>query len=79
MPKTTHKNIDAIPTWKIAEIVDSHHCVGVDGADYGAVEEELSSELWKRQNAQSERDLKHFEQQQKELFKFMAKSHKRTK
>jgi len=69
MSKQTYRNLASIPTWKLQEIVDSHHCTGIDGADYHPVREELESELWRRNELDSQRDLKQFELNQKEQFK----------
>jgi hypothetical protein len=48
--KTTYKNLDAIPNHKLRELINSFHCIGVDGADYGPVKEELESIYWERMN-----------------------------
>jgi hypothetical protein len=37
-----------IPTKKLIEILDSHHCTGKDGKDYGPYKDELQSILWQR-------------------------------
>lgn len=74
-----HKTLTAMPTKKLKEILAHHHTQGVDGADYEPVREELEIELWERQNAETERLIKQHEQAQKEHFKYMAQSHKRSK
>lgn len=79
MSKTTYKNVDAIPTWKIEEILASPNCTGIDGADYEPVKAELQTELWKRYVKEA-KDAEHqLNQDQKALFKFEASKHKKTK
>lgn len=46
------KNLKYIPTKKLREILDSHHCVGTTGKDYFPVKEELEQILWERQSRQ---------------------------
>ena len=76
MSKQSYKNLTSIPTWKLKEILDSHHTVGIDGADYAPVKEELEQELWRRNDSDSLKELKDFDLKQKELFKYSSKSHK---
>lgn len=79
MSKTTYKSLDAIPTWKIKEILNSPYCTGIDGADYEPVKEYLEAILYERLEAESLRQVKEQEKQQKELFKAQASAHKGTK
>lgn len=69
MPKPTFKNLDAIPNWKLREILDSNFCTGTDGADYWPVREELQTIYWRRMNTENERFQKQLENEFKELFK----------
>ncbi|MBA3754837.1 MAG: hypothetical protein H0X02_00780 [Nitrosomonas sp.] len=42
------RGLKSIPTWKIQEILESPNCTGIDGRDYGPVEDELRSILCSR-------------------------------
>lgn len=44
------KNLKYIPTKKLKEILDSHHCTGINGADYEPVKHELEQILWERES-----------------------------
>lgn len=46
------KNLKYIPTKKLQEILNSNHCTGIDGKDYGPVKEELEQILWERLSEQ---------------------------
>jgi hypothetical protein len=50
--KPKYTNLKYIPTHKIQEILNSNHCTGTDGADYGPVKHELEEILWLRQARQ---------------------------
>lgn len=75
--KSTFKNLDAVPTKIIREVLDSHHCTSIDGRDYGPVREELEEYYWARIAKEDEKALKQFEADQKALFKHQASAHKR--
>lgn len=47
-----------IPTAKLKQILNSHHCTGIDGADYDPVKDELNQILWERLNRENECILK---------------------
>lgn len=49
------RNIKYIPTAKLKQILDSHHCTGIDGADYEPVKDELNQILWERLNRENEK------------------------
>jgi len=68
MSKTTYKNVNAMPTWKLEGILSSPNCTGIDGADYFPVREELFSELFKRYAKEARDNEAQFHKQQKELF-----------
>lgn len=51
------KKLSTIPTWKIQEILNSHHTTGIDGADYEDHKEELEHILWARQDAEAQKLL----------------------
>jgi hypothetical protein len=69
MSKTTYKNVNAMPTWKLEEILSSPNLTGIDGADYAPVEDELYHELWKRYAKEARENEQKFHKEQKELFK----------
>ena len=75
--KTTYKNVNATPTWKLQEIVNSNHCTGIDGTDYFPVKHELEQELWRRQELELAKLMAQYEKDQKEYNKYVATSHKR--
>jgi hypothetical protein len=77
--RKTNNPLKSIPTHKLKEFLDHANHQGTTGADYGTNIEALQQELWRRQNEESEKALKLFEQQQKEYFKHQAASHKRKK
>ncbi len=79
MSRLTYKNLDAVPTWKLKEILEHPHCQGIDGADYEPVKHELLSDYWHRCNSEAEKQFKQFEREQKQYFKHCATAHKRTK
>lgn len=76
MSRTKYKNAEQMPTWKLREILNNPLCAGIDGADYEPHKETLQTELWKRDNAESERLLAAFHKQQKELFNHTYKKGK---
>lgn len=78
MSKSTFKNLDAIPTWKLKEILDDSYCISSEGTDYHPVKEYLQSIYYARLQSESERDQKHFDINQKALFKAQHKT-RRTK
>lgn len=56
--------VRAIPTWKLEEILNSHHCTGINGADYGPIKEELQNELWRRTESVGHDSIKQHERAQ---------------
>lgn len=66
-------------TSNLTAILNDPFTRGVDGSDYEPVRHELEQELWKRQNAQHEKDLKAMAKDQRDHFKHLATSHKRKK
>lgn len=68
-----------MPTHKIIEILNSPNTTGIDGHDYSHVRHELESEYWRRMSIEDEKQLKHFAKLQDELFRHLAKTHKRSK
>lgn len=58
-----------LPTHKLEEILNSHHCTGIDGADFEPIKEELQAILWERYNSEVEAFTKQHEQDQKAKFK----------
>lgn len=58
-------NWKKITDYKLSEILNSHHTIGVDGVDYAPYLEELLSEHYRRLEARSLEALKQFEQDQK--------------
>ena len=51
------KQLKYIPTKKLIEILDSHHCTGINGHDYGPYKDELEQILWERQSRQDNEKL----------------------
>lgn len=72
-------NWTKIATSTLTAILNDPYTRGLDGADYHTVRHELEQELWKRQNAEHERQLKEWGKEQKAYFKHVATSHKRAK
>jgi hypothetical protein len=74
--KTTYKNLDAIPTWKIKEILDHHSTQSMTGQDYEPVRHELEEILFHRQQIEFERQMHRRRIEEKKAFKAMARAHK---
>lgn len=64
------RNLSDIPTWKLSEIVNSHHGTGVDGADYGPVIEEIQGIYWQRLNTQAEQSEKEWAKKFNDKFQY---------
>jgi hypothetical protein len=78
MSKSTFRNLDAMPTWKIKEILNHPLCTGIDGEDYEPVKEYLERILYARLEAESLKERHEFEQQQKALFKAQQTTKRRN-
>lgn len=77
MKKSTFKNIDAIPTKKIKEILNDPDCKTSTGRDYGPVKHELEDILFYRMDKERGRAEAQMRREQKAQFKAWASAHKR--
>ena len=51
-------------TTKIKDVLDEKHCLGVNGADYNNIKEELEQELYERENKEYDKQVKEREDQE---------------
>lgn len=74
--KLTYKNLDAIPTKTLHQILSHPFTQGIDGADYEPVRHELEGIYYKRMNTLTEKIIKDYELQMKRDRKEQSRSHK---
>lgn len=79
MSKSTYRNVDAMPTWKLKEILNDPYTRGIDGADYEPVREYLEQALWARYAKEDQLFHDQCRREEKQYQKHIATAHKRKR